>query len=191
MNPPLILASASPRRARLLQLVTPDFVVAPADVPEPVHESLTPAELCQLNAHLKARTVAKHHPDALVIGADTEVCLGTKVFGKPRSLKEAESMLARLTGRTHQVITGVCLMHRRTHQERLFAEQTDVTFHDLSRDQIRAYLRLIQPFDKAGAYAIQDSGELIIERIEGSFSNVVGLPLGRLRRELNAWSRSM
>lgn len=187
MKPPLILASASPRRQSLLALLQPDFTVVPAEVTEADWPHLTPAELCQLNAHLKARAVAKHHPDALVLGADTEVCLGNRVFGKPASLAGAESMLAALAGRTHEVITGVCLLHRRAHREVLFAERTQVTFHPLDIWQIRDYLSRIEPLDKAGAYAIQESGELIIERIEGSFTNVVGLPLGRLREELARW----
>jgi septum formation protein len=188
MNLPLILASASPRRRHLLALLRPGFTVVPADVTEADWSHLTPAELCQLNAHLKARAVAKQHPDALVLGADTEVCLGNRVFGKPASMAAAESMLAELAGRTHEVITGVCLLHLRAHREVLFAERTQVTFHPLDTWQIRDYLVRIQPLDKAGAYAIQESGELIVERITGSFTNVVGLPLGRLREELARWA---
>ncbi len=187
MKLPLILASASPRRESLLRLLGIDFAVLPAEVTEADWSHLTPGELCQLNAHLKARHIAKHHPDALVLGADTEVCLGARVFGKPMSRAEAESMLTELAGRTHEVITGVSLMHHRAHREKVFAEHTRVTFHPLTREQIRDYLGRIQPLDKAGAYAIQESGELIVERIEGSYSNVVGLPLGRLREELARW----
>lgn len=187
MRLPLILASASPRRQSLLRLLGVEFAVVPAVVTEAGFEHLTPSELCQLNAYRKARAVAKHHPDALVLGADTEVTLDSKVFGKPASPAEAEAMLAELSGRTHEVITGVCLIHQRTHRERLFAERTLVTFHPLNHSQIRDYLARTQPFDKAGAYAIQEAGELIVERIEGSFTNVVGLPLGRLREELANW----
>lgn len=187
MKLPLILASASPRRQQLLRLIETDFAVVVADVPEPAWEHLTPSELCQLNAHHKARAVAKHHPDALVIGADTEVSLGARVFGKPSNMREAIAMLEALSGRTHEVITGVCLLHQRAHREKLFVETTLVTFHKLSRAQITGYLGRINPFDKAGAYAIQESGETIIERIEGSFSNVVGLPVGRLQTELESW----
>ncbi len=185
--PPIILASASPRRADLLKLLERDFEILPATVDEVAHDHLTPLEVCQLNAHRKARAVAKKVPDALVLGADTLVFRDSEILGKPRNLAEAERMLSRLQGRTHQVVTGVCLMHLRAHVERIFAVSTDVLFHPLTRRQIRDYLAKIQPLDKAGAYAIQDYGELIISEISGSYSNVVGLPVEKLRAELDAW----
>ena len=185
--PPLILASASPRRAELLKLLPVKFQVLPGTVAEVAHEHLSPLEICQLNAHRKARAVAKKIPDALVLGADTLVFLDNEILGKPRSLADARRMLARLQGRHHQVVTGVCLMHLRSHRERIFAASTDVLFHPLNARQIRDYLAAIQPLDKAGAYAIQDAGELIISEISGSYSNVVGLPVEQLREELAAW----
>src|SRR5580704_8372061 len=130
--PPLILASASPRRTELLQQLELKFEVMPSDATEVFDEHLSPLELCQLNAHRKVRAVAKKIPDALVLGADTLVFLEREIFGKPRNLDEAKQMLAKLQGRTHQVITGVCLMHLRTHRERIFAVSTDVTFHPLT-----------------------------------------------------------
>jgi len=186
--PPLILASASPRRAELLKLLPVKFQVLPATVAEVAHEHLTPLEVCQLNAHRKARVVAKKIPDALVIGADTLVFVDNEILGKPRDQAEARRMIARLQGRTHQVVTGVCLMHLRSHRERIFADSTDVLFHPLNARQIRDYLRQINPLDKAGAYAIQEGGEKIISEISGSFSNVVGLPVEKLRAELELWS---
>jgi septum formation protein len=186
--PPLILASASPRRAELLRQLKLEFVTMPGDVVEIFDEQLSPRELCQLNAHRKARSVAKKHPDSLVLGADTLVFLDGKVFGKPRDLAEAKQMLAKLQGRTHQVVTGVCLMHLRGHHERIFAVSTDVTFHPLGMEQIREYLEKINPLDKAGAYAIQEYGDKIVAEISGSYSNVVGLPVERLREELNGWT---
>ena len=185
--PPLILASASPRRADLLRLLEVDFKILPGNIDEVAHDHLTPLEVCQLNAHRKARTVAKKIPDSLVLGADTLVFLNNEIFGKPRSFREAEKMLIRLQGRTHQVVTGVCLMHLRSHREKIFAVSTDVLFHPLNKKQISAYLKKIHPLNKAGAYAIQDWGELIIAEISGSFSNVVGLPVEKLREELAAW----
>lgn len=187
-RPPLILASASPRRAELLKLLRVKFRIIPSDATEVVHEHLTPLEICQLNAHRKARAVAKRIPDALVIGADTLVFLDNKILGKPRNLADARRMLARLQGRTHQVVTGVSLIHLRAHRERVFAISTDVLFHPLDAGQIRDYLSRINPLDKAGAYAIQESGEKIISEISGSYSNVVGLPVERLREELSAWN---
>ena len=186
--PPLILASASPRRAELLKLLAAGFRILPGDVEEVAHEHLTPLEVCQLNAHRKARAVAKQIPDALVIAADTLVFLDDEILGKPRSRAEARRMLGRLQGRTHQVVTGVCLMHLRGHRERIFAASSDVLFHPLDARQIRRYLKLVNPLDKAGAYAIQERGELIIAEISGSFSNVVGLPVEQLREELAAWA---
>ncbi len=124
-----------------------------------------------------------------MLGADTLVFLGNEILGKPRSFKAAEKMLGKLQGRTHQVVTGVCLMHLRSHRERIFAVSTDVLFHPLTRKQIRGYLKKIHPLDKAGAYAIQDAGEFIVSEISGSFSNVVGLPVEKLREELAAWER--
>ncbi len=186
--PPLILASASPRRAELLKLLPVKFRVLPGHADEVAHEHLTPLEVCQLNAHRKARAVAKQIPDALILAADTLVFLDNEILGKPRNLAEARRMLARLQGRHHQVVTGVCLMHLRRHRERIFAVSTDVLFHPLNARQICDYLAGINPLDKAGAYAIQERGELIISEISGSYSNVVGLPVELLREELAAWS---
>ena len=188
-SPPLILASASPRRAELLRLLELDFKILPSTAEEVSHEHLTPLEVCQLNAHRKARAVAKIIPDALVLGADTLVFVDNEILGKPHDLKAAAMMLGKLQGRTHQVVTGVCLMHLRGQRERIFAVSTDVLFHPLNKRQIRDYLEKIHPLDKAGAYAIQDAGELIVSEISGSFSNVVGLPVEKLRAELVAWKR--
>jgi len=187
--PPLILASASPRRAELLRQLEREFTVVPGNATEVFDEQLSPRELCQLNAHRKARAVAKKIPDSLVLGADTLVFLGRDILGKPRDLGEAKRMLAKLQGRAHQVVTGVSLIHLRAHRERLFAASTDVTFLPLTAAQIGDYLLKINPLDKAGAYAIQEHGEKIVAEISGSYSNVVGLPLEQLRAELDAWAR--
>ena len=182
--PRLILASASPRRAELLREMGLRFRVVPSDAAETRNEQLTARELCQLNAYRKARAVAKKIPDALVLGADTLVYLGTRLFGKPANHAEAEQMLERLQGRTHQVVTGICLIHLRRFRQKIFAETTQVTFRSLDPKQIRYYLGAVNPLDKAGAYAIQEKGDLIVDRIVGSFSNVVGLPIERLNSEL-------
>jgi septum formation protein len=188
--PPLILASASPRRAELLRHLSLDFKVIPAGVGEIHHEQLTARELSQVNAYRKARWVAKKFPDALVLGADTLVYLETSLFGKPATLEEAYQMLDRLQGRTHQVVTGMCLLHLRQHRQAVFAETTAVTFHPLDGVKIRRYLNHVNPLDKAGAYAIQEEGDLIVEKIAGSYTNVVGLPMERLGRELAAWAKT-
>jgi septum formation protein len=185
---PCILASTSPRRAELLRQLKLDFQVIPSDAREILDDQLSPFEICQLNAHRKARVIAKKHPDGLVIGADTLVFLDGEIMGKPASRADAERMLTRLRGRTHQVVTGICLIHLRAHREHVFAVSTDVTFHPLDAGQIRNYLARVDPLDKAGAYAIQEHGDLIISEISGSYSNVVGLPLEQLRKELQSWA---
>ena len=185
--PPLILASASPRRSELLRQAGIEFQVVPSAAAELHEDHLTVRELAQSNAFRKARAVARHHPEALVLGADTLVALGTRLFGKPSDYSEAEAMLWELQGKTHQVVTGVCLIHLRVHQCRAFAEFTEVRFQPLTREQIHEYLRSIDPFDKAGSYAIQDNGQALVAEVSGSYSNVVGLPVERLKAELLAW----
>jgi septum formation protein len=165
-----------------------DFCAVASEAPEVHAEQFTARELAQVNAHRKARAVAKAHPDALVLGADTLVCLDTRLFGKPANTREASRMLEALAGRTHQVVTGVCLLRLRDHRERLFTEVTDVRFRNLTRTEVRRYLALVNPLDKAGGYAIQEHGELIVEELCGSFSNVVGLPVERLQAELERWA---
>lgn len=182
--PPLILASASPRRAALLKQLELDFEILSADIAEFEDPNLTPAEICQLNAYHKARAIAKQVPDALVLGADTVVCIGARIFGKPVNLEAAEETLGALQAKTHEVITGVCLLHLRRHLQVLFADRTSVTFKRLTRKQIREYLAKTNPLDKAGAYAIQEHGERIVRKISGSYSNVVGLPLEALAKVL-------
>jgi nucleoside triphosphate pyrophosphatase len=185
--PPFILASASPRRAELLRQLKLDFEVITSDAKEVFDDNLSPLELCQLNAHRKARTVAKKDPDALVLGADTLVFLDHQIFGKPKDTAEAKKMLLQLQGHTHQVVTGVSLIHLRRHREKIFAVSTDVVFRTLTPEQIDEYLAKINPLDKAGAYAIQENGEMIVSEISGSFSNVVGLPIEKVQSELAAW----
>ncbi len=186
----MILASASPRRAELLRQLSLGFKVVPADVAEIHYEQTTGRELSQVNAYRKARAVAKRFPDALVLAADTLVYLETALFGKPATLLEAFQMLERLQGRTHHVVTGICLLHLREHRQLVFAESTAVTFLPLDEVKIRRYLNHVNPLDKAGAYAIQEAGDLIVEKIVGSYTNVVGLPMERLGAELEAWART-
>ncbi len=185
--PPLILASASPRRVELLRQLGVEFKVVPSETPEIHHEQLTAHEVSQINAYRKARVVAKRFPDALVLGADTLVYLEATLFGKPADLEEAYRMLEQLQGRTHQVVTAICLLHLREHRQRVFTESTAVTFHPLDAVKIQRYLTRVNPLDKAGAYAIQEEGDLIVEKITGSYTNVVGLPVERLRQELEVW----
>lgn len=185
--PQIILASASPRRSELLRQIGVEFKVVTSDTSEIHDRELTAREVAQVNAYRKARAVAKKHPDALVLGADTLVYLETLLLGKPGSLEHAYQMLEQLQGRTHEVVTAVCLLNLRNHRQRIFTEVTDVTFRPLDAVKIRRYLTKVNPLDKAGAYAIQEEGDLIVEKIAGSFTNVVGLPVERLQAELQAW----
>ena len=185
--PPLILASASPRRSELLRQIGMEFRVVTSDTPEVHYGELTAREIAQVNAYRKARAVAKKYPDSLVLGADTLVYLDTILMGKPGSLEHAYEMLEQLQGKTHEVVTAVCLLNLRNHRQRVFTEVTNVTFHPLDAVKIRRYLTKVNPLDKAGAYAIQEEGDLIVEKIAGSYTNVVGLPVERLQAELQAW----
>jgi septum formation protein len=184
----LILASGSPRRRDLLEEAGYTFAVIPAEVEELADSRLGAEELVRRNAVLKAQEVAVRHPETLVLGSDTLVALDGEPFGKPGDLEEAFAMLTRLVGRTHSVLTGVCLVHLAEDRELLFVEETRVTFRPLGPEQIRHYLGLINPLDKAGSYAAQEHGEFIIERTEGSWTNVVGLPMERLALALAEFS---
>ena len=149
--------------------------------------SVTPRRLCELNAERKAWSVAQLRPDHLVLGADTLVFLDGDPLGKPADLEEARRMLHRLSGRIHEVITGVALVHRAGSRVRVFSEATRVRFRSLTAMEVEEYLRLVAVLDKAGAYALQEQGHLIVEAVEGSHSNVVGLPVERLRAALDQW----
>ena len=175
-QPPLILASASPRRRELLERAGLSFevVVSPA---EEIHDaSMDPEALCELNATLKAEAVAATRPDATVIGADTLVFIDGEPLGKPAGIEEARSMLRRLSGRTHRVCTGVCVIFPGG-RAKVFHGTTEVDFLPLDDDGIDRYFSLVNPFDKAGAYGIQEYGEMIVAGIRGGFENVMGLPV--------------
>ena len=176
----LVLASASPRRRDLLGEHGYDFVVRPADVTEVAPDHLTAAETVLFNARLKADAVALSHPESFVLGVDTLVAYEGHIFGKPRDMADAVAMLGRLNGRVHEVYSGVWLMNRSTGQQRGFVELTRVHFRHLADADLRAYLARINPMDKAGSYAAQDDQGELIESFEGSFSNVIGLPMETL-----------
>lgn len=185
-KPRLILASTSPRRLDLMREAGLDFQVVPSEVEE-IHDEAAPvADLTKLNAALKAGWVADRHPDAWVIGADTLVAIEGRALGKPADLEEARAMLRSLAGRTHEVGTAVCLIHADGNQRHEFLVRTFVTFRPLDDAGINHYLTLINPLDKAGGYAAQEHGEVIIEKVDGPYSNVVGLPMERLLQELRA-----
>ena len=181
----VILASASPRRKELLAAAGLDFEVVSSPAEE-IHDASIPLdELCEKNAELKALAVAADYPEAAVIGADTLVHIDGEPLGKPKDLSEARAMLRKLSGRSHTVCTGVCVVFPGGKMKR-FHELTAVRFLTLDDETIEAYFGKTNPLDKAGAYGIQDSGEMIVEGIDGAFDNVMGLPVARLLEELKA-----
>lgn len=180
-NAKIILASASPRRRELLAQAGFEFEVITSDVDEVVDPALTPDMLVMSLAKQKAQAVAVNRESFVVIGSDTVVVLDGKVLGKPKDEADAERMLESLSGRTHEVYTGVCIAYGgETHS---FFECTRVKFCELDRAQIEAYVATKEPMDKAGAYGIQGKGCVLVEGIEGDYFNVVGFPVSRFCRE--------
>lgn len=188
MSPPLILASASPRRRRLLLEHGYNFRVAPAEVSEINPNFLSPGEITLFNARAKAHAIARNQPRAVVLGVDTVVAFDGEVLGKPTDMDAAFAMVKRLNGNTHEVYSGVWLRHEGSSRERGFIEITRVHFHRRTDAQLRSYLARIGPLDKAGGYAAQEDRGELIESIEGSFTNVIGLPMEALAKALNEFS---
>jgi len=186
----IILASASPRRAEILRDAGIAFEICAARVDESRREGEMPEALVRRLAEAKARAAAGQSAQALfdepriIVGADTEVVVNGSVLGKPESEEDARAMLRLLSGRTHEVITGLAVMKIPGGQARTEVETTRVTFSALSEEEIAAYVATGEPFDKAGAYAIQGRAGRFVTRVEGCYFNVVGLPLARLWRIL-------
>jgi septum formation protein len=174
----LILASASPRRQELLHNANIAFTVDPADIDETPVDGESAQACAERLAREKARAVHKRHPQDFVLGADTIVVVDDLILGKPGDAEDAARMLRMLAGRTHAVITGVCLLGPAF--QAASSETTVVTMSKISNDEIRSYVATGEPMDKAGAYAIQGIGSRWIPRIEGDYSNVVGLPVARV-----------
>jgi septum formation protein len=178
-GPRIVLASSSPRRSELLRSAGVEFSTATCRTAEIHDPALGLAGLVTANARTKALTVAAAHPEAVVIGADTLVWLDGNALGKPADAEEARRMLAQLAGRVHEVATGVHLARLASRMQVEFHEVTRVRFRALDDRAIADYLARVHVLDKAGAYALQEHGERLVESVEGSRSNVVGLPLGR------------
>ncbi len=180
----LILASGSPRRRELMGLIAPEFTVCVSGAEETVPAGLTPAETVEALATLKGGSVFAEHPSDTVIAADTVVIVDGGLLGKPASPEDAFAMLRRLSGRTHEVYTGVYVASGS--RETVFHECTEVTFYDLTDSEINAYIATGEPFDKAGAYGIQGYGALLVKGIRGDYYNVMGFPVARVARALRA-----
>lgn len=179
----LILASKSPRRIELMTLAGFDFLSVPAVKEEKITGGTSPSDAVLMLSRQKAEEIAEKYPYNTVIGADTVVALGNEIMGKPENEQDAFNMLKKLSGKTHTVLTGVCVIS--PDKQINFYEKTEVEFYPLGDDEIRQYIASGEPMDKAGAYGIQEKGAMFVKRINGDFYNVVGLPVARLARELN------
>jgi septum formation protein len=185
--PRFVLASGSPRRRQLLGEAGYKFEVITSPADEVAHDWLTIRELTNWNAARKATAVSEMRPEAVVLAADTLVVIDGQVLGKPADFEDAVSILRRLSGRAHEVCTAVRIVARAPGKSESFHEMSRVHFRTLNDAAIRKYLEKIDPLDKAGAYAAQGHGKEIIEKIEGSYTNVVGLPMERIRLALGAF----
>ena len=188
--PHLILASASPRRAELLRNAGIPFTVDVANISEEVAPGEGPVQHAERLAREKAEVVAKRNPGKIVLGADTIVVVDDQILGKPRDVQDAARMLRLLSGRTHEVITGVCLAVFETRNPKLEtgSARTTVHFAQMSPNDIEDYIATNEPMDKAGAYAIQGIASRWITKIEGDYANVVGLPVALVWKMLQKFS---
>ncbi len=184
----IILASKSPRRQELIRKITESFEVIVSEADEVLPENIQPEEAPVYLSQIKAEAVAALHPERVVIGADTVVILDGRVLGKPKDRDDAVKMLRELSGKVHTVVTGCSILLGE--RKRSFGERTRVEFYPLSDREIEEYVATGDPLDKAGAYGIQGKGSLFVKGIEGDFFNVMGLPVGRLNRELREFLSS-
>ena len=180
----IILASSSPRRIELLKSLGLKFKVIPADIEEKFDRNLSPVQIACKLAEEKAEVIKQKIKDssAIIIAGDTIVVLGKKILGKPRTKKEAEQMLSLLSGKTHIVVTGLCVIQGK--KKVVSHVSTKVRFHKSNKSIIRGYVNSGEPMDKAGAYAIQGKGVILVEKIQGDYFNVIGLPLLKLSEML-------
>ena len=182
LNFKIILASASPRRKTILSQVDLDFTIKTSNINEDFSIELLPNAFCEHWAREKANDIAKSHSDKLIIGADTIVIINDKILGKPKNYKESFAMLKSLSGKTHQVLTGVSLIHLDLGIDFTFNESTDVSFCFLTDKEINKYIDKYKPYDKAGSYGIQDGFSVYVEKINGCFYNVMGFPISRFHK---------
>lgn len=178
----IILASASPRRRELMKLITEDFTSVSVDADETIPEGIPPLFASEYLANIKALAASVKYPDPIVIGCDTTVICDGDILGKPADKDQCRAYMELLSGRTHQVVTGCSLICGG--KTASFSVITDVTFRELSPEEIEAYISTDEPYDKAGGYGIQGKASLLIEKINGDYFNVVGLPVSRLNQEL-------
>jgi len=182
---PIILASKSPRRSELLKSIHLDFEIDVSNVEEVIDKRLSVDKAIEKIALSKAKAVAKHHRNKIVIGVDTVVLLDHQILGKPKDQQEAFQMLTMLSGKTHQVLSAVAICFE--DKIEMFHEVTKVTFYKLDDKEIQWYITNASPLDKAGAYGIQDFGKVFVKEISGDYYNVVGLPIAKLHQKLKAY----
>lgn len=173
----IILASTSPRRKELLEKTGLRFTIVVSDYEEDMTLALAPHDLAKHLSKGKADVVAQDHKDSIIIAADTFVVFGDKILGKPHTPKKSKEMLAMLSGNTHSIITGFTIVDTQTQKIASHTTETKVHFRKLTTEEIDAYVATGEPLDKAGAYGIQGLGNVLVDKIEGSFSNVMGLPV--------------
>ena len=176
----IILASGSPRRRELFSKLRVNFQYVTSEINEEFNTNVPITDEVMRLAAMKAYNVSNIYNEAMIIGADTVVVLDGKVFGKPKNRDEAISMLKQLSGRTHEVITGVAVINKKEKICERFYDITKVTFKKISDELIEWYIDKEEPYDKAGAYAIQDTGNVLVKSIDGDFYNVVGLPISKI-----------
>lgn len=187
----LILASASPRRKEILESVGLKFDICVSNYEEDLGMKKEPRALARFLSRKKAEEVADKHKNAIIIAADTFIVFRDKLLGKPHTAKEAVRMLTMLNGKAHSVITGFTVLDTGTQKRVSRSIETKVYFKKLTQKEIKAYVNTKEPLDKAGAYAIQGLGALFVEKIEGDFLNVVGLPLAALSETLKGFGISI
>ena len=185
----VILASGSPRRRELMSYIWPDFTAVSTDCDETLPPDIDPMNAAEHLANLKAQAAAEKFPGDIVIGCDTTVIYDGEILGKPADKCQCMAVLELLSGRTHQVVTGCSIMYG----DRVvsFSEVTNVTFRELSQEEIQAYASTDEPYDKAGGYGIQGLGSELVFNIDGDFFNVVGLPVTRLYQEMKKFMRNI
>lgn len=176
----IILASASPRRKEILENTNTKFEIIKSEIDEVILDNELPSQVVMRLAFEKSIDIALKHPDSLVIGADTVVVLNNNILGKPKDSSDAFNMIKQLSGKTHQVITGISLINLNANQKIIEYVVSNVKFKNLSEEDIKDYIQTNESLDKAGAYGIQGFGAMLVEEIQGDYFNIVGLPISRL-----------
>ncbi len=187
----LILASGSPRRIELLKMLGCKFKIIPSKIEEKINPRLSPIQNVKRLSRQKALDVASRVVEGIIIAADSIVVLNGEILGKPKNIKDAEKMLRKLSNKEHQAITGVAVINAKTKKIAQDTAITRVRIRKLNKGLIKRYFEAVNPLDKAGAYAIQENGAMLIETINGSYSNVIGLPLDKLNKLLEKFGVSL